>query len=83
MAQWVQLYETYNEALPTILAAFSVVFPPISIWMGVDSDLILIGSAKPGVYGLGKYGRTFFPAAHSRAFRVGERASLPSRPNRR
>lgn len=35
---------------------------------------------KAGVRGLGKYGRTFFPAAHSRAFGAGERASLPGRP---
>ncbi len=47
MAQWVQLYKTNNEALQTILTTFSAVFPHISIWMGVDSDLILIGLAKP------------------------------------
>lgn len=47
MAQWVQLYETNNEALQMILATFSAVFPHIGIWMGMDSDLILIGSARP------------------------------------
>lgn len=30
-----------------ILATFSSVFPHISMWMGMDSDLILIGSTKP------------------------------------
>lgn len=30
-----------------ILATFSAVFPHISIWMGMDSDLILIGSTRP------------------------------------
>lgn len=47
MARWVQLYETNNQALQMILATFSSVFPHISMWMGMDSDLILIGSTKP------------------------------------
>lgn len=47
MAQWAQLYETNNQALQMILATFSSVFPHISMWMGMDSDLILIGSTKP------------------------------------
>jgi spermidine synthase len=47
MAQWVQLYETNNEALQTVLATFASVFPHLSIWMGMESDLILIGSMEP------------------------------------
>ncbi len=47
MAQWVQLYETNNEALQTILATFASVFPHLSIWMGMNADLILIGSPEP------------------------------------
>ena len=47
MAQWVQLYETNNEALQTVLATFASVFPHLSIWMGMESDLILIGSKEP------------------------------------
>ncbi len=47
MAQWVQLYETNNEALQTVLATFASVFPHLSIWMGMESDLILIGSQEP------------------------------------
>ena len=47
MAQWVRLYETNNQALQMILATFSSVLPHISMWTGMDSDLILIGSTKP------------------------------------
>ncbi|MCS1406892.1 MAG: Polyamine aminopropyltransferase [Verrucomicrobia subdivision 3 bacterium] len=47
MAQRVQLYETNNDALQTVLATFSFVFPHLSIWMGMESDLILIGSLEP------------------------------------
>lgn len=65
MAQWVQLYETNNEALQTVLATFSSVFPHLSIWMGMESDLILIGSEEPLIVELDDLERRFYePRIH-------------------
>ena len=47
MAQWVQIYETSNEALEMVLATFTAVFPYLSVWQGSIGDLILIGSTQP------------------------------------
>ena len=65
MAQWVQLYETNNEALQTVLATFASVFPHVSIWMGMESDLILIGSQEPLVIDLSDLEARFYqPRIH-------------------
>ena len=65
MAQWVQLYETNNEALQTVLATFASVFPHLSIWMGMESDLILIGSMEPLVLDLKELEQRFYqPRIH-------------------
>ncbi len=47
MAQWVQVYESDDETLRTVLATFTSVFPFASIWQSLPGDLILVGSAQP------------------------------------
>jgi spermidine synthase len=47
MAQWVQIYETSDEALNTVLATFGSVFPHFSVWHPAVSDLVLVGSTQP------------------------------------
>ncbi|MBI3417982.1 MAG: fused MFS/spermidine synthase [Verrucomicrobia bacterium] len=47
MAQWVQVYETNDEAVQMVFATFTSVFPYLSVWQGSIGDLILIGSAQP------------------------------------
>jgi len=47
MAQWVQVYETSDEAFQIMLGTFSSVFPQTSLWQGALSDLIMDGTKKP------------------------------------
>jgi spermidine synthase len=47
MAQWVQVYETSDDALQTVLATYTSVFPYLSVWQGSIGDLILVGSLRP------------------------------------
>jgi hypothetical protein len=47
IASWVQIYETSDEALQTVIKTFTTVFPYSSIWRAQQGDLILIGSLEP------------------------------------
>ncbi|HMO65077.1 MAG TPA: fused MFS/spermidine synthase, partial [Verrucomicrobiota bacterium] len=47
MTQWVQVYETSDEALKTVLATFASVFPYFTVWQTLPGDLILIGAPEP------------------------------------
>ncbi|MBI4660320.1 MAG: fused MFS/spermidine synthase [Verrucomicrobia bacterium] len=47
MVQWVQIYETSDEALNMVLGTFASVFPYFSIWHPAVSDLVLVGSGRP------------------------------------
>jgi predicted membrane-bound spermidine synthase len=47
MVQWVQVYETSDEAFDVVLATFLSVFPHTSIWQTSVGDLVLIGSPSP------------------------------------
>lgn len=47
IAQWVQVYETDDSALRTVLATFGSVFPHFSIWQTLHGDLLLVGSLAP------------------------------------
>jgi spermidine synthase len=47
MVQWVQLYETSDEAFDVVLATFLSAFPYTSIWQASGGDLMLIGSSVP------------------------------------
>jgi spermidine synthase/tetratricopeptide (TPR) repeat protein len=45
--QWVQHYETTNDAMLLILRTFEEVFPYYTVWEMSRSDLALVGSSKP------------------------------------
>ncbi|MBL9127511.1 MAG: fused MFS/spermidine synthase [Verrucomicrobiales bacterium] len=47
VAQWVQVYETDDEALQTVLGTFGSAFPRFSVWQTLPGDLLLIGSSSP------------------------------------
>jgi spermidine synthase len=47
MAQWVQIYETSDQALNMVLSTFTDTFPYMSVWRPALGDLILIGSTQP------------------------------------
>lgn len=49
MVQWVQIYETSDETLQTVVKTFGTVFPFISLWRSQDGDLILVGTPEPRV----------------------------------
>jgi spermidine synthase len=46
MAQWVQVYETDNEAFLVVLRTFRSVFPYLSVWMTAPGDLLLLGMSQ-------------------------------------
>jgi spermidine synthase/MFS family permease len=47
IGQWVQVYETDDSAIRTVLATFGSVFPHFSIWQTLQGDLLLVGSLEP------------------------------------
>jgi len=47
MTQWVQVYESDDRVVGTVLSTFGSVFPYMSVWRGGVGDLILIGSRQP------------------------------------
>lgn len=59
MTQWVQVYETSDEALKTVLATFSSVFPYFTVWQTLPGDLILIGAPEPFRWELATVERRF------------------------
>jgi len=46
MACWVQIYETSDKTLQTVIKTFTSVFPHSSIWRAQQGDLILVGSRE-------------------------------------
>lgn len=77
MAQWVQIYETSDEALNMVLATFGSVFPYFSIWHPSVSDLILVGSVQPQKVDIEAMERRFYvPAVKSDLERI-EMTRLP------
>ncbi len=50
VAQWVQVYETSDATLQTVVKTFGSVFPHISIWYSQAGDLILIGTVEKPVF---------------------------------
>lgn len=59
MAQWVQVYETSDAALQTVLATFSSVFPYFTVWQTLPGDLILVGAPEPFAWSLDTVARRF------------------------
>ena len=49
-AQWVQGYEIDAPTLRTIYATMAAVFPQVETWQSAQSDLVLLGTARPGRY---------------------------------
>jgi hypothetical protein len=47
MCQWVQVYETSDRTMRTVIKTFSAVFPFVSVWRAQPGDLVLIGTMKP------------------------------------
>jgi predicted membrane-bound spermidine synthase len=47
MCQWVQVYETSDQTMRTVIKTFSAVFPFVSVWRAQPGDLVLIGTVKP------------------------------------
>ncbi len=52
MVQWVHIYESNDDALRTVMATFTSVFPHLTLWQTIPGDLVLIGSATPIPYDL-------------------------------
>jgi len=46
MVQWVQAYEIDDEAFKIVLRTFHSVFPEVTVWQPINSDIIMIGSQK-------------------------------------
>lgn len=44
MVQWVQIYETSDETLRTVIKTFGSVFPFVSLWRSQEGDLLLVGT---------------------------------------
>jgi spermidine synthase len=42
-AQWFHLYETNQEALGLVLGTFRQVFGEVAVWLGRESDLVILG----------------------------------------
>lgn len=59
IAQWVQVYETDDTALRTVLGTFGSVFPHFSVWQTLPGDLLLVGSARPTPKDLDQIQRRF------------------------
>ncbi|MFN0066427.1 MAG: fused MFS/spermidine synthase [Limisphaerales bacterium] len=59
MTQWVQVYETSDTALQTVLATFSSIFPYFTIWQTLPGDLILVGAPEPFLWSLETVARRF------------------------
>lgn len=47
MVQWFQRYEMSDEAFDLVLRTFQSVFPYTTLWHGIATDAILVGSNKP------------------------------------
>lgn len=77
MAQWVHVYETSDDALRTVVATFTSVFPFLSIWQTLPGDLVLIGTAQPMKYDLAAMERQFTDPQVSGDLRRADIFSLP------
>ncbi len=78
IAQWVQVYETNDEAIRTVLATFGSVFPHFSVWQTLPGDLLLVGSAQPTAKDLDRIRRRFHQPAVLQDLRRADVLSLPA-----
>jgi spermidine synthase len=47
MVQWIQITETSDQTLQTMIKTFTTVFPFVSVWRSQDHDIVLVGTPKP------------------------------------
>lgn len=47
MCQWLHVYAMPREAIDTVIATFTRVFPYTRIWVGSVGDIMLVGGANP------------------------------------
>ncbi|MGE4181516.1 MAG: fused MFS/spermidine synthase [Limisphaerales bacterium] len=78
IAQWVQVYETNDEAIRTVLATFGSVFPHFSVWQTLPGDLLLVGSAQPTAKDLDQIRRRFHQPTVLQDLRRADVLSLPA-----
>jgi hypothetical protein len=66
MVQWIQITETSNETLQSMIKTFTSVFPFASVWRSQDRDIILIGAPTPQPVNLPAFlARMSDPAVHA------------------
>jgi len=46
-AQWFHLYESDPEVIALVLRTYAAVFPSVSVWFALGSDLLLLGFDRP------------------------------------
>jgi len=46
-AQWFHLYESDPEVVALVLRTYAAVFPQVSVWFALGSDLLLLGFDRP------------------------------------
>lgn len=54
VCQWVQSYAMSQQDLQTVIRTFLSVFPNVSVWLPVESDVILLGSLEPLIVDYGQ-----------------------------
>jgi len=59
IAQWVQVYETDDTAIQTVIGTFGSAFPHFSVWQTLPGDLLLVGSLQPTSKDLDRIQRRF------------------------
>lgn len=47
MLQWIHSYEFSDASMDMVLATFSRVFPYVSVWQSLSTDLLLVGAVQP------------------------------------
>jgi hypothetical protein len=47
MVQWIQIAETSDQTLQSMVKTFTTVFPFVSVWRSQDHDIVLIGTPQP------------------------------------
>ncbi len=77
IAQWVQIYETDDDAIRTVLATFGSVFPHFSIWQTLPGDLLLVGSTQPTLKDLDRIQQRFSQPAVLQDLQRADVFSLP------
>src|SRR5206468_965610 len=66
MVQWIQIAETSDRTLQSMLKTFTTVFPFVSIWRSEDHDIAVVGTPDPRRVDLQAFlARMTDPAVHA------------------